>query len=186
MFFMPGLLLWFSGITRRLLNEYRYLVALMLLLVCGLVAVYAKWWAWYGGLTWGPRFFVFAVFPASLLIVVRIRHAHELSFLGNVLTLFVLTLSAWVGVSGAIADLSTLQLCVRDNAALEALCWYTPEFSSLWRPLLDFPVLTWKLAILAAYCALVFAYLSAPLFVSLIRTLRRWAESSTWATGWRM
>jgi hypothetical protein len=185
-FFTPGLLLWFSGTARRLLKEYRYLVGLMLLLVCGLVVVYAKWWAWYGGLTWGPRFFVFAVFPASALIAVRIRHVREVGFVGNALTLFVLTLSAWVGVSGAIADLSTFDFCVRNNSALEALCWYTPEYSSLWHPLVDFPALTWKSTIVAVYCALVFAYLAAPLVAALARTLRAWGESKAWATGWRL
>jgi hypothetical protein len=185
-FFMPGLLLWFSAGTRRLLNECRSLVALALLLVCGLVLVYAKWWAWYGGLAWGPRFFVFAVLPASVLIAVRIRHARELGLVANLLTLFALTLSAWVGVSGAIADLSALQFCVRDNSALEALCWYTPEYSSLWHPLIDFPPVTWKLAIVAAWCALVFAYLAAPLVLLLARKLRAWTEPEAWATGWRL
>ena len=114
---MPGLLFSFSAVTRRLLKEYRYLVLLMLLFVCGLVAIYAKWWAWYGGLAWGPRFFVFAAVPASILLAVRLRHATELGPTANALTLLVLVLSGWVGVSGAVADLSTLDFCVRNDAA---------------------------------------------------------------------
>ncbi len=184
-FFTPGLLLWFSGLTRRMLKEYRYLIGLMLLFVCGLVLIYAKWWAWYGGLSWGPRFFVFAAVPASVLIAVRIHHMAE-TVLGNGVTLFVLTLSAWVGVSGAIADLSSLDFCVRNNSALESVCWYTPEYSSLWHPLVQFPPLTWKTATLAAYCAVVFAYLAAPLVTGLVRSVIAAARPKVWAMGWRL
>jgi hypothetical protein len=184
-FFTSGLLLWFSRATRNLLKEYRYLVGLMLLFVCGLVLVYSKWWAWYGGLSWGPRFFVFAAVPASALLAVRIQHASELG-LGNALTLLVLTLSAWVGVSGAVADLSTLDSCVRDRGVLEALCWYTPEFSGLWHPLVAFPSLTWRTAAVAAYCAVVFAYLAAPVVSALMASLRTAVPREAWATGWRL
>ena len=59
-FFTPGLLLWLGAGTRRLVRPYRRTMVLMLLVVAGLVLVYAKWWAWYGGVSWGPRFFVFA------------------------------------------------------------------------------------------------------------------------------
>jgi hypothetical protein len=184
-FFMPGLLFSFSTVTRRLLKEYRYLVLLMLLFVCGLVAIYAKWWGWYGGLTWGPRFFVFAAVPASIVLAVRVRHATELGPTANALTLLVLVLSGWVGVSGAVADLSTLDFCVRNDAALEALCWYTPEFSPLWHPLVTFPELTWRTAIVVLYCGLVFAWLAAPLVSALARAVRAHGVES-WATGWRL
>jgi hypothetical protein len=184
-FFTPGLTLWLSAHTRRLLKEQRSLVALMLLFVCGLVLVYAKWWAWYGGLSWGPRFFVFATVPASIMLAVRIRHAPEAGF-GNAFTLFVLTLSAWVGVSGGIADLSSLDFCVRNKAALESLCWYTPEYSSLWHPFVQFPSLTWKTATLAGYCAVVFAYLAAPLIAGLARVVAAAVPAKAWAVGWRL
>ena len=184
-FFMPGLLLSFSPVTRRLLKEYRYLVLLMLLFVCGLVAIYAKWWAWYGGLAWGPRFFVFAAVPASILLAVRLRHATELGPTANALTLLVLLLSGWVGVSGAVADLSTLDFCVHNDAGLEALCWYTPEFSPLWHPLVTFPELTWRTSIVVLYCGLVFAWLAAPVVSALARAVRAHGAES-WATGWRL
>jgi hypothetical protein len=184
-FFVPGLLLWFGASTRRLLKHYRHLVVLMMLFVAGLVLVYSKWWAWYGGLSWGPRFFVFAAVPASILVAVRIHHAGEL-VLADAVTLLVLTLSAWVGVSGAIADLSTLDFCVRDNSAHEALCWYTPEYSPLWHPLVHFPTLTWKTEILAVYCGAVFAFLAAPLVSALARTWQTARPERTWATGWRL
>jgi hypothetical protein len=175
LFFTPGLVFSFGALARK------WLVALMLLFVAGLVVVYAKWWAWYGGLSWGPRFFVFAAVPSSLLIVLRQRRA-GVSAAADAATLLVLALSAWVGVSGGIADLSTLSFCVAGHAAHEHLCWYTPEYSSLWHPLVHFPPLTWKTALFAAYCAVVFAYLAAPLAASLLRRL----PAREWASGWRL
>ena len=185
LFFMPGLALWFARRTRRLIGA-PWLAGLMLLFVAGLVLIYAKWWAWYGGLSWGPRFFVFAAIPASVFLAVRLRRPQELGFWENALTLLVLVLSGWVGVSGAIADLSALDFCVRNHAALESLCWYTPEYSPLWHPLVEFPALGWKTAVLAAYCALVCSYLAAPLVGALARTLRASAPTRAWAAGWRL
>ncbi|MFL5950851.1 MAG: hypothetical protein ACJ74M_04530 [Gaiellaceae bacterium] len=175
LFFTPGLVFAFSQLVRR------WIIALMLLFVVGLVVVYAKWWAWYGGLAWGPRFFVFAAVPSSLLIVLRQRRA-GVSAVADAATLLVLALSAWVGVSGGVADLSTLGFCVAGHAAHEHLCWYTPEYSSLWHPLVSFPALTWKTLLLALYCAVVFAYLAAPLVASLLRR----KPGREWLAGWRL
>jgi len=184
LFFMPGLVLAAAGLTWSLIRT-RLLVP-MLLFVAGLVLIYAKWWAWYGGLSWGPRFFLFAAIPASILIAARLRRPEELGFWDNAFTLLVLLLSGWVGLAGAVADLSTLDFCVRDHAALESLCWYTPEFSPLWHPLVDFPALTWKTGVVAGYCALVFAYVAAPLAAALARSLRCAVPSRAWAAGWRL
>jgi hypothetical protein len=184
-FFMPGLLLGLARRTTRRLKEHRRLVGLMVLYVAGLVLVYAKWWAWYGGVSWGPRYFVFAAIPASLFIVVRIAHAGK-SVLADALTLLVLTFSAWVGVSGAIADLAVLDVCVRDNFAFEPFCWYVPEYSSLWRPLVEFPELTWSKALIAGSCAVVYAYVAAPLFLALARASRVPPPVKAWTSGWRL
>lgn len=184
-FFTPGLLLGLSRRTRTWLKEYRRLAAQMVLYVAGLVLVYAKWWSWYGGLSWGPRFFVFAAIPSSLFIVVRMQHAGE-SVLADALTLLVFTFSAWVGVSGAIADLASLDVCASNNSAHEAFCWYVPEFSSLWRPFVQFPEVTTSKALVALWCAIVFAFLAWPLFVALARAWRTALPPRAWATGWRL
>ena len=185
LFFMPGLTLALARRTWSLIRA-RLLLVLMLVFVAGLVLIYAKWWAWYGGLAWGPRFFLFAAIPAAVLLAARLRNPETLGLWDNVFTLAVLLLSGWVGVAGAVADLSTLDFCVRDHAALESLCWYTPEFSPLWHPLVDFPALTWKTAAVAGYCALVFAYVAAPLVAALVRSVRWAVPSRAWAAGWRI
>jgi hypothetical protein len=185
-FFMSGLLLGLSARTREALRSYDRLVAYMVLYVAGLIVVYAKWWAWYGGISWGPRFFTFAAIPASLFIAVRIQHAGE-SALADAVALVVLTLSGWVAVAGATADLSTLDVCGSDHFSHEAFCWYVPEFSSLWQPVLHFPEMSMTKALVAAWCALAFACLAAPLIFALARggrRLRTHAESAI--GGWRL
>ena len=115
-----------GGRTRRLVRDERHFIVLMLVFVVGLILAYAKWWAWYGGLSWGPRFFVFAAVPASALLAIRLRHPGESSPAAILLVVGVLTLSAWVAVSGVVTDLSELGFCAQDDYALESLCWYTP------------------------------------------------------------
>jgi hypothetical protein len=183
LFFTPGLGLWLSTRTRRLARPYRPAIVLMLLFLCGLVLVYAKWWAWYGGLSWGPRFFVFAAIPSSLLIALRLRAVGDSAF-ADPLALLLLTLSAWVGVSGAIGDPTTLGFCAGDQYARESLCWYTPEFSSLWHPLVRFPGLTTSVAIVVAYAGVVYGYLATPAVVALARALMARRPGAAWAKSW--
>jgi len=57
-FFTPGIVLWLGRHWRR--APAREAVAMMLVFVFGLVLVYSSWWAWDGGISWGPRFFLIA------------------------------------------------------------------------------------------------------------------------------
>jgi hypothetical protein len=180
-FFAPGLLLWLSARTRRIAAGLGAAPLLLLLFLAGLVLVYSKWWAWYAGIAWGPRFFAFAAIPASLAIALRLGRAGE-SAAADAVTLLVLALSGWVAVTGALSDLTELRFCSEGNYALEAMCWYVPQFSTLWQPLLHFPPVTARTAIVAAFCAVVFVRLAAPLAASLVR-LR---PSPAWASGWRL
>lgn len=183
-FFAPGLLLFLDPYTRALLGTCRRAVLLILLFVAGLVLVYSRWWAWYGGLSWGPRYFVLAALPASIALAVRVADAGR-SAARDAVTLAVLALSAWVGLSGAVADVNALGSCTQNNYALESLCWYTPEFSSLWRSLVQFPVVTTSVVVVTCYTLLVFAYLAAPLALALVRAARA-APSASWLYGWRL
>ena len=171
-FFMPGLLLWLSRHERRALGDHERTVGLMMAFVAGLVLVYAKWWAWYGGASWGPRFFAFAALPASVLLGVRLRR-RVASPAAALVTLALLTLSAWVGVSGAVAPAATLDTCVNNAFALESLCWYTPEFSSLGHPLVDFPSLTWSTAVVVGLFGVAYAYLAVPIATELAEAVAR-------------
>ncbi|HEX8628006.1 MAG TPA: hypothetical protein VF755_07530, partial [Catenuloplanes sp.] len=134
-----------------------------LLFTAGLVLVYAPWWAWYGGMTWGPRFLLFASLPASLALAVRLWDLPERLW-SRLLTLAVLTMSAWVGLCAAVfPEAGFPPQCSAARYANEALCHSTLEFSALWYPLVQqLPVGRRDVAVIA-YLVVVYCYLAAPL-----------------------
>ena len=167
-FFAPGLLLWIrrpATIGDRLHGTY----TLWMWFLVGLILVYAKWWAWYGGLSWGPRFFLFASIPAALAIAAKLHDIRGSSMPALGALLLALTLSTWVGIAGAAFDQVGLDLCSQNNYALEAACWYVPEFSVLWRPLIVGAIPQELTVIIVAYCVVVYMTLAAPVIVEIVR-----------------
>ncbi|MEN3337715.1 MAG: hypothetical protein V7647_1391 [Acidobacteriota bacterium] len=157
LFFSPGLL--FVAPARRALDRRTAEVLdAWVLFLAGLLLVYARWWAWYGGWFWGPRFLLIAVFPSTLALAVMLsvpaRPARRLAVGAVVLWTF------WVGVSGAVFGNDGLGVCMENGYALEHLCWYVPEFSPLIRPLVIPPAslagwqVTWMLFAAIAGAAL--------------------------------
>jgi len=134
----------------------------------GLVLTYAHWWAWYGGLFWGPRFFLFASIPASFALATRLQYRDN-SLIANLFVLLVLALSVWVGIDGAVFDQQTLDICTAHNYSLEFLCHYVPEFSVLWRPFVVAEPLNVNGILYIVYSAVAFVYLSMPLFGSVLQ-----------------
>jgi len=139
--------------------------------LAGMIAIYSKWWAWYGGLFWGPRFFLFASIPASLALATRIYEPNRLRTAPLGATLGVLTLSAWVAIAGVVFDLAGLGTC-RDPA-YEWLCLYVPEYSPLWRPFVELTRPSASAAIVGVYFCVVYARLAAPLAAVLTRRALR-------------
>jgi hypothetical protein len=132
-FFIPGLLLLSSSKVRNRIDLKFESLSAWLVFGFTLILIYSQWWAWYGGNYWGPRFFLVFTFPAALALAVFIDHPFKRIILfGSGLTL--LGLSFWVGIDGYVFGQLQMDLCWRDNYALEAFCWYVPEFSALWRP----------------------------------------------------
>jgi len=132
-FYIPGAVLFFITSIRRNLGGPAFGQLLLATFVTLTIALYAKWWAWYGGGFWGPRFFLFLCFPSSLLIGLAIASGERRRGV-LALVLAVLLLSIWVGVDGYLFGQTAMDTCWANNFALESLCWYTPEFSALWRP----------------------------------------------------
>jgi len=126
-FFVPGLLLRWPSLYPRMPKSQALLTDTLLVFVLGLVLLYAKWWAWYGGVFWGPRYFLIACVPASILF------AYSLSRRLAALPVVLLLLSVWVCAQGYLYGLDAIGPCTDNQYALEVLCWYTPEFSPLWR-----------------------------------------------------
>lgn len=191
LFFAPGLLLPVRASMRRLrLGPDATLDTLYvwwLLFLAGLILAYAPWWAWYGGLTWGPRFLLFAALPASLALAVRL-HELTVALWQRVLTLVVWAMSVWVGLTAAVfPEAAFPDICWQNRFADEQLCNFTPEFSVLWYPVVaKLPVSTTEMFVIG-YLVLVFCYLAWPLCRSiaadLARKVRRPLAGSL--RGWR-
>lgn len=174
LFYAPGLLLHLAGYpTRepRLLAFARYSFAFTI----GLLLAYAKWWSWYGGWFWGPRFLLFAAVPASLAIAAHLTFRDPRLPLRAVL-LPILAFSAWVGVNGMVFDQKGMNLCRQRHYQLEALCWYTPEFSALFRPFYVDNSLGSRDYIVFVYAAVVVLALGAPRVLPLVRDLARFGR----------
>jgi hypothetical protein len=162
LFFSPGLIVRIGdddGVSNRLVECYR----MWMVFLAGLILVYAKWWAWYGGWTWGPRFFLFASLPASLAVAIKLRRAQRMGMAGVAGLATVIALSAWVAIDGAVFEQSRMELCLQNKYALEFLCWYTPEFSALWRPFVAPSDISVGEACFGAYAAAACAWLLFPL-----------------------
>jgi len=186
LFFAPGLLLPVGENgpgTRAVAVLNRYL----LFFVAGLVVAYAKWWSWYGGFFWGPRFFLAASIPSSLAIAANLRDPRVLRTPLLLGVLAALTLSAWVGISGCLFGQATLDICLQDHYALEMLCWYTPEFSVLWRPFVATVPLEFGQRVFLAYAVPVYLWLAFPVVNVLFeRTRRSTALIGAEIAGWRI
>lgn len=170
-FFAPGLLLPARGLIRRIRASLKLELYSMYLLwigfLVGLVLVYSPWWAWYGGVSWGPRFFLFASIPASFALALRL-HYRSRSLFVNVLTTAVFCLSLWVGINGALFDQQGLNICTANYYALEFVCHYTLEYSVLWHPFVAHESIPIQELPYLAYSLIVFIYLALPLLKDLL------------------
>lgn len=131
LFFAPGLAL-IPVARRHVTDRVRAWLDASTIFTAGLLLVYAKWWAWYGGWYWGPRFLLFAVIPSSLALATMLRATTTGG--QHAVALVLACWTVWVGVSGVVWGQLGLEVCMANNYALEHLCWYVPEFSPLFRP----------------------------------------------------
>lgn len=135
-FFIPALFLRFTLNVKQEINQkILLLIDILLVFILGMVLTYSKWWSWYGGGSWGPRFFLMGCIPASLLLALGLIK-RECSTQSTLFYLVTFILSAWVCIQGFLYGNQNLELCPKDNYAYEFMCWYVPEFSPLWRQFL--------------------------------------------------
>ena len=138
-FFAPSL--WLSFFPRDRDAFHRTYASWMWLLF-GMIVVYARWWAWHGAIFWGPRFFLFAAFPAAWLL------ASELHGRGPPLrdaaALAALAFSTWVGIDSAAFHVKDVYPSPVFPIAEGALNLYTLEFGPLFRPFLHWTPPDWR------------------------------------------
>lgn len=178
--FTPGLWLLFKRPTTPPPDVLRRLQRHSIWFVVGLVLVYAKWWAWAGGWFWGPRFFLFASIPASIALAIHLCD-EEATPAAKAITLAVLSWSVWVAITGMVYDQTGMSIC-NEQPNVEPYCWYTPEFSALFRPFLVAKTLTVMEKALFAYSAAAGIVLAAPFTLDLLRVGR--ARLPAMARGW--
>jgi hypothetical protein len=168
LFFAPG---GFLSLRGRLadLPRTRAVYPLWTAITVGLVVVYCRWWAWYGGFFWGPRFFLFASIPAALVLAVRLITPSR-SVGGFAVTLGALLLTSWVAICACIGPVGQ-QVCRADHFAREDLCWYSPEYSVLWRPIVQWPDLSVAQQLYIGLAVVALLRLAVPFCLAARRTL---------------
>lgn len=174
-FFAPGVVL---PMKKQLGHSQKALWSCYLLwmsFLAGLIIVYSKWWAWFGGEYWGPRFFLCASLPACLAIAVWLKRDQSENLSRPLSLLLILTWSVWVAIDGVAFSLSGLEACRDPN--YEHLCLYVPEFSPLWRPFVEFTKPSLDALVVALYFCLVYAYLALPIVRAIGKQLNVLASS---------
>jgi hypothetical protein len=174
-FFVPALLLPIRKVllTRQQeqkVNLYQVYVLWICFLV-GLIVVYSRWWAWHGGVFWGPRFLLIASLPGSLVLAVRLRYHKDFSLGANVLTLLVFCLSVWISIDGAVFQwangVNLPNVCTASHYQYEMLCYYVPEFTPLWYPFVTHISISPGQLLFIVYSVLVALYLITPLVIQI-------------------
>lgn len=180
LFYAPGL---FLPLPASATPRVRWVHHTLIAFVAGLVIIYARWWSWYGGWFWGPRFFLAASLPACFSLAYNLYDWQSVGVARRALIALVLLLSFWVGVNGLAFQQVGLGLCTRNNYQLEAFCHFVPEMSALWHPFVDGgaahpPVLRVLAFVAVGFWFLALAWLGRRLFFDLAQTaygaLRRW------------
>ena len=189
LFFAPGLLLpVYSSEGHGVSNQVKNCYIAWICFLCGMILIYAKWWSWYGGWSFGPRFFLFASVPASLALAIHLNKPSR-GCIQNILVIMVLALSVWVGISGAIFHLDKLEIGYLNRYALEHVVWYVPEFSVLWHPFVDRRELNWQDHLILVYGMMVFINLGFPIMVEIGHQLRQAAialKNTLLAGDWKV
>jgi hypothetical protein len=134
LFFIPGLILLFHPVILEKLRLGKKESVIIVAFCISLILVYSKWWSWYGGSFWGPRFFLILIFPASMALAAFFDEKTYFTPTTSAIFSCVFILSAWVATNGYIFGQQDMNECWINNFQLEFLCWYVPEFSALWRP----------------------------------------------------
>lgn len=148
-FFTPGLLFFPLVLQKIADGNLKKIFFLWLIYLAGLILVYSKWWAWYGGWFWGPRFLLFASIPACFSLAFVLTHAVRKRV--RLTALAIALWSFWVGTSGVLLEQSGLDICASNTYALEHLCWYTLEYSVLFHPFVTKPPLAIVAVILSFF-----------------------------------
>lgn len=166
-FFIPNFFLSFI----RIKDSVGVWMNFMLFFVLSLIPIYAMWWAWYGGITYGPRFFLVACVVGAVATteIVRQGNNYKLQIVAAVLTL-ISTIVAFIGVSTFIGP-KTAYMCMVNNYIYEPLCWYSLEYSNLFSPAWEGIKMNIQVWALIVYLSFVYLMVMKKVFKELYLTL---------------
>lgn len=122
-FFLPASLL--NGgriLDKKQKNPVERYRNLLFVFLVGMILTYSKWWSWYGGFSWGPRFFIIASVLSSLYFS---------SLKKNSWSWLLLFWQGWVCFEGSYLAFDAIRSCLGLGQQFESLCWYSPEYSPL-------------------------------------------------------
>jgi hypothetical protein len=132
LWFQPALFVRSVHTTTDVVRTWRRALTLFVVVM---IPVYSKWWAWYGGFTFGPRFFLLGVVPAAVVITERLQSGGAWTrwAVGVVLGVW----NAWVAIAGSVFYMTPManKLCRVEQFRYEPACWYFGEYSPLLAPL---------------------------------------------------
>lgn len=130
-FFAPGLLALFIANPLESL-QWKNLRRQGIFYLVGLILVYSRWWCWTGDWFWGPRFYLYSSFLA-LMGIFSLWTKPSRTLTQNIFLLSLITLSVWVSAQGIAFGTDDLEYCGIEGGKMFFMCYYTPEFSALWR-----------------------------------------------------
>lgn len=170
--FVPGL--WLSFAKRRVRTAVDGTLVAWLIFTVGLVVVYAKWWSWHGAAYQGPRFMLFAVFPAAWLLAHFIVFRRE-EKLSPFITLTVLAFSVWVSIACMSFHYFKMERLPQCGMAEGALCTFVVDFSTLFYPWVQALPVSPDEKLHDAFCVLVGLRFAVPLVIEgSARLKERW------------
>ena len=119
------------------IRQYDYKIFSLAFLFTTLI-IYSQWWAWYGGFSFGTRFYIFTVIPSIYVFIDGLRDENRQ---WKWLEIFVLGWAFWLAICGKYFGLdATAGICAANDYALEAYCWYVPEFTPLINPFVTYGI----------------------------------------------
>lgn len=117
-------------------RDYKYKAYVLTFLTSALL-LYSAWWSWYGGLSFGTRFYIFAIIPSVIVFVDGLLQP-TLDGRRRYMEPIVLLWAIWLAICGKYFGQDGIApICTANEYALEAFCWYVPEFSPLINPLVS-------------------------------------------------
>jgi len=133
LFYIPSFLV----ALRRYKDLLGNWITVQLLFVLSLIPIYGAWWAWYGGLSYGPRFFmlgcIVGAFGVTEILFGHVKHKLTTKIFASLSILMSFWVS-FIGISYFITP-KVAFMCMKEGFRYEPLCWYSPEYSTIFAPL---------------------------------------------------